>query len=536
MKKQIDLQLLAVLGGGILFSYLFWTQDLGLNLLLYSLFISVIFLFDKEIGKSKKVLLAGSSHILAAIMVVVNQSDLTIITWYISLAVWIGLAHFQSLRTILTALIGAFMQLATIPVNLFRKLVSKKYHSISFKPFLKPVKYLVIPIIVLFLFSVLYSIANPVFAKYLADIINSIEALLTVFFNFFFDELSFLRFMHFILGILLATAIFVGFRDKALESAEALYTDKLMRQRKPKGALTMGYEIVAVFAGNLLNRKMALKTENIIGIISYTALNLLLLCLNAIDVSTLWMAKTTGSNLSSELHDGTNALIISIVMAMLVIVYFFSGNLNFYSKNKSLRLLAYVWIFQNAFLVMSVLHRDYNYIDAHGLTYKRIGVMIFLLLCTIGLVTVYLKVAKQKTFFYLIRINSFIWYVLLLGFGMVNWDVFIAGYNINNRSSITLDLDHLTSLSDQALPLIIENKQLLRLYLANSQYADKGIQEKTPDTAISEAQVAAEQVQAFESDLKFRIDRFKQNYANASWISWNYRDWQTHQYLIVQHL
>ncbi|TCC99846.1 DUF4153 domain-containing protein [Pedobacter psychroterrae] len=536
MKKQIDLQLLAVLIGGVIFNYLFWMEEQALNLLLYSLFIIVILLLDKEMPKSKKILLIGGSHLLAAILVLINQSDLTIISWYISLAVFIGFAHFQSLRSIFTALIGTFLQIVTVPVNLFRKLVAGRYSNVSFTPILKPIKYLVIPIIVLFLFSILYSIANPVFAKYLDNMITAIESALTSFFNFFFDELSFLRFMHFILGLLLATAIFIGFKDKALEGAEALYTDKLLRQRKSKGAFTIGYEIIAVFAGNLLNRKMALKTENIIGIISFTALNLLLLFLNAIDINTLWTAKTTGSNLSSELHDGTNALIISIVMAMLVIVYFFSGNLNFYSKNKILRLLAYIWIIQNAFLVLSVLLRDYNYIDAYGLTYKRIGVMIFLLLCTIGLVTVYLKVAQQKTLFYLIRINSFIWYILLLTFGMVNWDVFIVGYNINNRGSIALDLDHLTSLSDKTLPLLHKNKTLLLSYLSTSKYADSIIQGKSPDTIMSRAQSAADQVQAFESDLKSRIIEFKQTYANASWLSWNYRDWQTHQYLIMQHL
>lgn len=536
MKKQIDLQLLAVLIGGIIFNYLFWMEEQALNLLLYSLFIIVILLLDKEIPKSKKILLIGGSHLLAAILVLINQSDLTIISWYISLAIFIGFAHFPSLRSIFTALIGTFLQIVTVPVNLFRKLVAGRYRNVSFTPILKPIKYLVIPLIILFLFSILYSIANPVFAKYLNNLTAAIDVIFTNLFNFFFDQLSFLRFMHFILGLLLATSIFIGFKDKALEGAEALYTNKLLRQRKSKGAFTIGYEIIAVFAGNLLNRKMALKTENIIGIISFSALNLLLLFLNAIDVNTLWVAQTTGTNLSSELHDGTNALIISIVMAMLVIVYFFSGNLNFYSKNKSLRLLAYIWIVQNTFLVISVLHRDYNYIDAHGLTYKRIGVMIFLLLCAIGLVTVYLKVAQQKTLFYLIRINSFIWYILLLAFGMVNWDVFIVGYNIANRNSIKLDLNHLTSMSDKTLPLLHTNKAVLKQYFSESNYPRQGIHDKPADNAKFKASLKAQQILDFENELNERIKTFRSKYANTSWLSWNYRDWQTHQYLIQQHL
>lgn len=534
MKKQIDLQLLATLAGGILFNYLFWMEKQALNLLVYSIFIVVILLLDKEIPKSKKIILAGVSHILAAILVVINQSDLTIATWYISLAVFIGFAHFSSLKSIIAALIGAFLQIATVPANLLRKMIARSYSDLSLSLLLKPVKYVIIPAIVLILFTLLYSIANPVFAKYLHGLTEFFNILFTNIFNFFFDELSFLRFMHFILGILFATALFIDFKDKALENAEAQYTDKLMRRRK-KGSVSIGYEIIAVFGGNLLTRKMALKTEYIIGIISFTALNLLLLLLNSIDVSTLWLDKANGNNLSAELHDGTNALIISIVMAMLVILYFFSGNLNFYSRNKSLRILVYIWIIQNAFLVASVLLRDFYYIEAHGLTYKRIGVMIFLLLCTIGLGTVYLKVARQKTLFYLCRVNGFFWYILLLSLSFVNWDVLIVKYNIAHRDTIKLDLNHLISLSDKTLPLLHKNKLLMEPYLPSSDYASRAIK-KLNDTSKLNAATGDKQILAFENDLDYRIKAFKKRYENTSWRSWNYPDWQTYRYLIGQHL
>ena len=295
--------------------------------------------------------------------------------------------------------------------------------------------------------------------------------------------------------------------------------------------------VITVFS--LLKRNMALKTENIIGVISFLALNLLLLSLNAIDISTLWFGHAEavkGSNYSAELHDGTNALILSIVMAMFVIIYFFSGNLNFYRKNKTIRLLAYLWIAQNIFLVCSVLFRDVNYINAHGLTYKRIGVLVFLLLCTIGLATVYIKVAQQKTLFYLCKVNGFIWYVLLLISGVVNWDVVIVAHNINNRDNITLDLDHLISLSDKTLPLLIENKQMLRKYLSTSIYANT----YEIDTTINENRSIEtpdyKQIIHFENDLRKRMESFKNEDEQYTWLSWNYRDWQTKQYLSKKRL
>jgi hypothetical protein len=510
MKKQIDIQLLATLGGGLIFNYLFWMEDQALNLLLYSLFITAIILIDKEILKTRKVLLAGSAHLLAAVLVVSNASDLSVITWYLSLGILVGFVHFQALRSIFTALGAAILQFITTPVNIARKLLGTQFDRLSLKPFLNPLKYIVIPFFVLVVFSVLYSNANPVFAKYQQILTGNIELALSNIFNFLFSDLSFPRFMHLILGIAVTGSILIGFRDKALELAELSCKEKMQRKKRNGKSFNVAHEIVAVFAGKLMSRKMALKTENTIGILCFILLNLLLLFLNLIDITTLWQgiaAVPAGKNFSAELHDGTNALIISIIMAMLVIVYFFNGNLNFYSRNRTLRVLAYVWIFQNSFLVLSVLLRDYQYIIAHGLTYKRIGVLIFLLLCTIGLATVYIKVAKQKTIFYLLKVNTFIWYILLLAFDFINWDVLIVKHNISNRNEITLDINHLKSLSDKTLPLLWENREIL----------------KATDST-------------FEKTIQNRIDWFKKHQSGTSWLSWNYPDWQTQQYLIKHHL
>lgn len=539
MKQRIDLQLLATIGGGILFNYLFWMEKQALNLFIYSVFISIIIFIDPEKQKNKKLYLSGAAHILSAILVVVNHSILSIITWYISLAVMVGFLHFQVLRSIFASLLAAFIQMIMAPLSFIRKILGTQFSHISFKPALKIFKYIIIPFIVIIIFTILYSIANAVFANYAEQFINNIANTINNVFKFFFADLSMLRFMHLVLGLLITTGIFIALKDFKLEKIEAGCTEQLIRKRRGKKSRSFIYELTDIFAGSLLHRTMALKTENIIGVISFTALNLLLFSLNVIDITTLWFGKTAvlnSSNYSAELHDGTNALILSIVMAMLVILYFFSGNLNFYRKNKTIRLLAYLWIIQNAFLLCSVLLRDFNYINAYGLTYKRIGVLVFLLLCTIGLATVYLKVAKQKTFFYLCKVNGFAWYVLLLVFSFVNWDVFIVTYNINNRDSITLDLDHLTSLSDKTLPLLDSNKQLLRKYLPYSTYA---YTEELDTTTYRNKRVETSnynQILFFENDLQKRIKSFKEAYHTHSWLSWNYRDWQTQQYLIKNQL
>lgn len=234
-------------------------------------------------------------------------------------------------------------------------------------------------------------------------------------------------------------------------------------------------------------------------------------------------------------------------MAMLVIIYFFSGNINFYSKNKALKILAYAWIIQNTFLVFSVLIRDYHYINLSGLTYKRIGVLVFLILCIIGLFTVYIKVAQQKTLFYLLKVNGQIWYVLFIIFGVVNWDTLIVNYNINSRNRIALDVEHLMEMSDKTLPILDENRSLLNTYVAKSTYDyDKKTESVAKAVAITPAESTTakppidtlklqreteqKKIEAFNRSLDFRISSFKKEQLNISWLSWNYRDWQSANY------
>lgn len=556
MKKPIDLQLLAIFGGGLLFNFLYWNEGLGLNLLLHSIFIMLVLFLDQAHRTNKKTIIIGLSHLIAALLVVINHSLLNIFGYYITLIVLVGFAHATRINSVFAALLAGFLQLASSPVNLVKKLINAKIGNISVKPILRPIKYIIIPMVVVIFFSIIYSIANPVFAKYCGLFISNIGTFINNIFAFIFGDLSFAHFLHIILGILFTAGILLAFKETTLEKIDAAATDELIRKRKGKNSSSFIAELKSIFIGSIINRKMALKTEYIIGIISFVALNLLLLFLNGIDVYTIWLGKLdnlVGQNYSAELHEGTNALILSIFMAMAVILYFFNGNLNFYSKNKTIKFLAYLWIAQNAFLICSVLLRDYNYIAMHGLTYKRIGVIVFLTLCTIGLITVYVKVAKQKTFYYLCKSNGMIWYILLLISGIINWDVFIVNYNIENRKSITLDLDHLLDLSDKTLPLLDKNRTLLTQYIPKTYnsytttqtvvidsvatvvavaQADTNTTSPKPpvDTSKLELENKLKQIEVFNYNLDNRIERFKARQKEVSWLSWNYRNWQTEEY------
>lgn len=511
MNNKSNFLLLSTLLGGLLFNYLFWAEDVGLNLLIYSLYILGITYFNAEIVKSRKFIIYAASHLLAAILVVIINSDLSIVAYYISLILFIGFSHYQQIRTVFTAIMAAFVQFLTLPFNVIQNLNSVNIGNFNLRPILKLAKYIFIPLFIVTVFTIIYSNANQVFAHYLDNISTSLSLLLTGFLDLFFVDFNFSRLFFFCLGLILTGGLLLTCFSKKLGDLEQNIKEDL--ERRSKRSKTIWYQIIETFSGNLLYKKLALKTEYITGIISFIALNILLLIINTIDICTLWFGFKPSGNFSADLHEGTNALIFSIVMAMAVILYFFRGNLNFYSKSKTLRLLAFTWMIQNSILIVSVLIRDGYYIEFYGLTQKRIGVMVFALLCIIGLITVYIKVAKQKTLFYLFKINGHIWFALLLGFSLVSWDVFIAKYNFNHSESKVIDPDYLLSLSDRVLPLLDENR-------------DKLLGDSTSEANRLNTEAISPNIKLQER-LDRRIENFGKRYRKTSWLSWNLVDGNT---------
>lgn len=521
MKNKPTILLLATLLGSLLFNFLFWKERLALNLFIYSIFILAATSLNPDITKSKKFKIYGLAHLSSAILVVINNTDLSIATYYVSLLVFIGISHNQQIRTLFTAVLAAILQMVTTPYNAITNLSKISIGNFNLKPVFRLIKYIVIPVIAVIFFTCLYAAANELFAHYVSNILSSIFNFFESILQFFFKDLDIERFLYFCFGLLLTCGLLLPFHNKSLENAELKASEQLNRIKRKSPQKTLWYMVVETFAGNLLSRKMALKTEYITGIIMFVSLNVLLLFLNTIDITTTWFGYKPAGNFSGALHEGTNSLIFSIVMAMAVIAYFFRGNLNFYSKSKTLKTLAFIWMVQNIILIISVLIRDGYYICFYGLTHKRIGVLVFALLCIIGLATVYLKVARQKTLFYLFRINGNIWFFLLLTFNIVNWDVVIAKYNLSQSEKISLDADYLLSLSDKTLSVLDQNRS--KLYY-------------TPANVLNEREIVKPQTaDDYRNQLDERIGYFKERYEEEDWLSWNLQDWNTAKYFGIKH-
>jgi hypothetical protein len=133
---------------------------------------------------------------------------------------------------------------------------------------------------------------------------------------------------------------------------------------------------------------------------------------------------------------------------------------NFLKNNQKLRTLTFIWIGLNALLVVSICIKNYIYIQDHGLTHKRIGVMIYLFLTLIGLCTTYLKVTHRLNFVYLLRRNMAIGYASIVIYALINWSAIITDHNIKANK---IDQPYLERLLPQNA-LVLKEQGLYDLY------------------------------------------------------------------------
>lgn len=172
-------------------------------------------------------------------------------------------------------------------------------------------------------------------------------------------------------------------------------------------------------------------SERTSGLVSFSALNILLLIfVTTYNYEQFFEVTKSADVLSAETHERVNSVIISIVMAILVILFYFKKGFNFDDRAKSLKISAKIWIVLNAILVISASLKNSEYIINYGLTYKRLGVYAFLTMALIGLIFTFIKIQKKRTNAFLF--NKMFWacYGLILVCSYVNWGGIITSNNI----------------------------------------------------------------------------------------------------------
>lgn len=510
-----------VIAGALLFSLVFWQEKLGLNALLFDSFIVVaIFYLYSDAWQSAAVrwLLAG--HLLCLAMILLHNTLLSKVAFSITLALLAVFAEYRHRSAWFAA--GSLL----LNIVLFPASFVEAWHPGATRPKKNRrlsiyIRFAIIPVLLAGVFFLVYCAANRVFQAMATEI--------GFYLQWFWEALTgyiSVQWLFFLpLGLAICASILLKSKSSYFKKKDLAMKNDLQRTRRSwvQRMRQPLYNLMETVMGRLARGPLALKNENTVGVISLILLNLLLLLINGIDLRYIWLGAGPDrhTELYKQVHEGAGLLTLSIVLAMLVLLFFFKGNLNFYTKNKWLKLGAYCWIVQNCMLAASVFLRDYYYIRHYGLAYKRIGVLFFLLMVLIGLLTVLVKIWKKKTTYFLFRVNAWAGIVVLVVASCVHWDELMAAYNLRHRDSIPLDVSFLMDLSDKTLPLLDKNVQVLQdrqNQLQRERPAAKLITFGSCDTC-------------FIDRLHRREERFLDRQRQWSWLSWNYADAYVTRYL-----
>ena len=160
-------------------------------------------------------------------------------------------------------------------------------------------------------------------------------------------------------------------------------------------------------------------------------LNLLFLVANIADAMFLWNGQPMppGVEYKMYVHEGVNALITTVMLTAVVLTGIFQQSLNV-AQRRELKALAFVWIAQNLFLILSVALRIKYYIVAYELTVARLGVIIFLILVASGFVLLTIKIIREKSLSWLIGgclLAVFVTFYITQFLDLEGWS---ANYNI----------------------------------------------------------------------------------------------------------
>ncbi|HSC39360.1 MAG TPA: DUF4153 domain-containing protein, partial [Chitinophagaceae bacterium] len=374
-----------IASGALLFNFLFWQEQVALNALLFDVFtLGALFYLYPTALRSRTVKIMLPVHLLCLVIVLVQHTVLSQVALLITLLLLAAFAEYAH-RSAWFAGGSLFLNFTLFIAHFFRQLRLGGGQKRKLLRLGKLVRFSIFPVLIVLAFFIIYDLANAAFS----GIIQRIGIQLEIFFNRLLDLISFERLLFLLAGFYFTGALLLRSRSNRLEQKEAAFADTLQRVRKSRwkdtGSLIRG--LAQGILGRMAKGILILKHENTVGLISLVLLNALLLLVNATDIYYLWFNfnYTPDINLTAMIHEGTELLILSLVLAMIVLLFFFRGNLNFYTRNKWLKAGAYLWLLQNTVLVVSVLIRDYYYIELQGLAYKRIGVLFFLLLVLFGL-------------------------------------------------------------------------------------------------------------------------------------------------------
>lgn len=502
MKTKNTLSVLLL--SALLYGLLFHNKSLGLNLVIYEAFVLGWLFYSKQLSlKSPSEKLIVSAQIITLIFTVLHHSIWSYFIHFSISFVLVGVMIAPMVRSLVNSIGLAFSNVLFSIHAIFTKEKEAEPESNRVKKGkyqLKKLRLYIIPLAIIILFATLYGFANPEFGKYvdiaLGWLYDGIEDI--------FKSIDFWFFVTFAFGFLVSIYIFRRGRNEKIIELDTSSNDDKVRQRNPQSNL----------------KTLALKNEFRVGIFLFASLNILLLAMNIMDIDHVWINfEWKGQYLRQFVHYGTIVLLVAIALSVLLVLYFFRGNLNFYKKNKLLKKLCYIWLGQNIILAISTGVRNYYYIQHYSLAYRRIAIVFFLILAIYGLYSVYVKVRDTRSNFYIVRKNAVVWTVVLSISAGFNWDRIIAEYNFSRGKGSFVHLNFLAHLSDSALPELDQPTSKLNDI---DQYQESSFF-KAPGSSVGYRKLYISP-KSYAFTIEWRKQVFKDKWEKKSWLEWNYAE------------
>jgi hypothetical protein len=280
--KSASLKTSLVLAGAVLFNIIFWQEKLAINSLFFDVFIlaAVFYLYQPSFKKPvmKLLLLA---HLITVATVIIHNTVLSKLAFSSTLLLVIVFTQYEH-RSLWYAGASAVMNYILMIPSFIFNIGQMKKGKHNFYNTKKVLRFIVIPIIILIVFSILYSFSNAIFH----DVLNTIGLALEKFFSKFFDWFSWSRFGFLLLGVFITGGLLLKSNAGYFSRTDIEKQDSLNRKKNDlaKWKQTPMYDMLSLLMGRFANGVLALRNENTVGIISLALLNLLLFFINWLDV------------------------------------------------------------------------------------------------------------------------------------------------------------------------------------------------------------------------------------------------------------
>jgi hypothetical protein len=481
----------------LLYSFLFYKQAPGINFLLFTtLLITGLLLKDKLLLKSHSWKLAAAGSLLSALCIAYYGNTLAVITNIVSLSILSALSYRASTSVVAALLFSAYSYSSAAVFMVLewnaRKRAKMDLHSNSSG---RKWILILIPLLITIVFFFLYRASNPLFNNFTKNI------------NLDFISWNWITFT--LGGLILLYGFF--FHQKLISLSEL--DEHALNDLHPAPLQPI----------TLFGKEISITDEEFSGMLLFILLNTLLLVVNVLDGNFIFNDRSLpeGVTYSQFVHQNTDMLIASILIAIAIILFYFRGAINFSARNKTIKLLAYAWVVQNAFILLSTVFKNNMYVLEYGLTYKRIGVYVYLTLTFIGLATTFIKIMNKKTNTYLFRVNGWLFYGFLILATFVNWDGLITEFNF--RKAKHVEPDYLLNLSNVPLPA------LYKFQYDSINKQNNGVSKKLPDTA----NIWISATGYFDRSRDKELYDFLTRRNELNWKSWNYSSEKIYSELLV---